>query len=771
VPPEPHAPIARPRRRIGTAAAAFAWLAAATFAAAQEAERPDLGLPPGVEIEYERLVARADGSWELEGPVAISLERSRIQADHVTLDGRRVVATGNVLVVWDQNRVFGARMTYDLDTERGTIEDAMGQVMFQYLFQAERVEKIGDDTVLLERATVTTCAQPIPYWSFRVSSARIRVNRYARMWNVRLLAKEAPMVYLPYLIWPVKRDRAAGLLLPELHSTQTRGEMVSQQLFIPIGRSADVTLLGRYYTEAGFGGGGEARLVPSENGHARLEGFFINDQVAGRSRYRAKYEQTQRFRNGFRMVADVELVSDFDYFTQFETDLDLITTPQILTRVEMSRNGRWTSLNVRELRREQLFADDSTLVQQTLPEIEWRGRSRRLGRTPFYLEFESSLASIQQRREDVTFSTTPPIDADYYRADLYPTIRMPISPVPWLDVAPQVSYRYTHYTQRLDPDTDAVTDRDIHRDLASAGVEVVGPKVFRVFGREGGSRYKHALEPRVRYAVGEEYEREGEIIRFDEVDRFSAAGNQVVYSLVQRLFARRPRASDAVPPPSREAVVLPVDDAAVSLAPVEGVAAVPVDPDAPPPPEEPVEIASLEISQRKAFDEDLSRADLDGDGILEATSSRSPISLTGRYNPSPLVSFGLNGSYDILYDGVSNVSGTGSVRAAVYRAQFSVTHTRDLALDDSQTGVNLNGGLSLFRQRLQLDAETYYRSDPGPTGDHFPSARVRVQYRTQCCTVLVERLTYDFAADEDQRRDVYVRFDLSGIGKLWDQRF
>jgi hypothetical protein len=612
--------------------------------------------------------------------------------------------------------------------------------------------------------------QPIPYWSFRVTSATIRIDHYARMWNVRLRAKRAPTVYLPYLIWPVKPDRAAGLLLPEPHSTQNRGDMVSQELFIPIGRSADVTLLGRYYTEAGFGGGGEARFVPNENGNARLNGFFINDKVeGGRSRYRANYEQTQRFQNGFRMVADVELVSDFDYFTDFERDLELISSPQILTRVEFSRNGPWTSLNVRELRREQLFADQSTLVQQTLPEIEWRGRSRRLGRTPFYLEFESSLASIQQRREHLFASTNPPLDADYLRGDALPTITMPISPVPWLDIAPRVSYRFTQYTQRLDAATDTVVDRSIHRGLASAGFDFVGPKVFRVFGREGGNRYKHAFEPRVRYAVGEDYAREDEIILYDEVDRYSASGNQVVYALVQRLFARRPRAADPVPPPSAENVVLP--EGAEPLGPTEGVAAVEVDPQAPPPPEEPIEIASFEVSQRQAFDADLSRADLDRDGSLESTSARSPISLIGRYNPNPLVSFNLRGEWDILFDKLSDVSWSGGLRGSVYRAQFSVTHDKGLGGGDRRTNVNLNGGLSLLGQRLQIDAETYYASDPGSPDDHFPHTRWRVQYRTQCCTVLVERLVRDLVLDEDERDDVYVRFDLSGIGKLWDQRF
>ena len=68
-----------------------------------------------------------------------------------------------------------------------------------------------------------------------------------------------------------------------------------------------------------------------------------------------------------------------------------------------------------------------TLVQQTWPELEWRGRSLRLGRTPLYLGYLASTASIQQRG----FQTGQRIDADYIRTDLFPEIQIPLSPVPW----------------------------------------------------------------------------------------------------------------------------------------------------------------------------------------------------------------------------------------------------------------------------------------------------------------------------------------------------
>lgn len=742
----------------------------------------------------------APGNYEFDGAVTITWRGSRIQADRMTLvDSRYVEATGNVLILWQGNRISGTHMTYDLSTGRGVIEDAIGTVQNDYLFWAARAEKVGERTVHLERATVTTCTQPVPYWSFSVSSATITIDEYAWMWNVRLRARRMPIVYMPLLVWPVKEDRAMGLLMPEFQSTQNRGEAVSQELFIPLGRSADVTVLGKYFTEAGFGGGGELRFVPNQRGSARLQGFYINDQVAGRGRYSATYQQTQQFLNGFRMVADVNLVSDFDYFSDFERELNLVSSPTILARLEFSRNAGWTSMNVRELRREQLFSDGTSLVQQTLPEIEWRGRSRRLGRSPFYLSFESSLASIQQRG----VQQGQPIDADYMRGDLFPTLTLPFSPAPWLDLTPRVAYRVTHYTQSqlLTSVAGQTTQRDVldaslTRSLFGGGLDLVGPKFYRIFERESGEttkRFKHAIEPRLSYGYQEANDETDRILLYDEVDRFSGAGAQASYGITQRLFAQRPRAESAAPLGTGQTIVMP--DGRVSVVPEEATPAagstteLSTSDAASPPPLEPLEIASFEVRQSRSFDRDVSLADLDGDGINESASRAGPLELIGRYNPSRSTSLDVRGTYDILYDAMRDVSLSGTFSRQLAQMRFTLVHRNGLGVMQIGTQPDGSGGtlplfgpreddtqlrlttqFTFFRGKVKLLFDGLYDADPLPGQEHIPDKRWRVQYRTQCCEILVERLARNYSTASD-RRDFYFRVDLTGIGKLLDFKY
>jgi len=756
------------------------WVCAPCAAQSDAVASTESRLPPNIQVdvggEYK---IDPNGDHVLTGGVTILWRNSRIQADRISLsDGRYVEADGNVLIVWDDNRIFGNRMTYDLETERGVLERASGQVRGGFTFRAKTVEKIGDELIRLKSGTVSTCTQPTPYWSFSVTSATIRIDHYARMWNVLFKTYKVPIIYLPYVMWPVKRDRAAGLLMPEFNSTQERGRAITLPLFIPLGKSADLTLIGRHYSEAGFGGGGVLRFIPNLRGAASLDAFYIKDEALEEpeGRYRATYNQTQSFKNGFRMVADLNFVSDFDYFTDFERDLDLVSSPTILARLEFSRNGPWTSINVRELSRDQLFSSGDSLLQQTLPEIEWRGRSKKLGRSPLYLTYESSLASIRQ--EGVQAGRE--IDADYLRGDIFPTLSMPLSKLPWLELTPRVSYRMTHYTQRQTPN-GVILDKDLSRTLWGAGLEMIGPKIVRIFDRpkkENAPKYKHLIEPRLAYGYFATFDRTGEIILYDEVDRFSGAGNQVNYGIVQRLFAQRPRSVPSMGPAADQTIMFP--DGTTSQ-PSSGelmqsfsqgfvLPEVDLSQD-----REPVEIASFELRQGHSFDRYLSSADLDRDGIDETRSRFSSVTMIGRYNPYPSTSIDVRGDYHVLYNKFSTINVSGGLRNQIARLRFSIVHRNGLRVRDvpgmklpepvdDETQLRLTTGLKFFRGRLLLDLDGSINFDPPEGQSAVPDRRWRVQYSTQCCTFLVEQVIRDFGSTT--RDDLYFRVDLTGIGQI-----
>ena len=781
----------------------------AARAAAVDASR----LPAGVTLSAQHIAAdEKNGAIVAEGAVTIEAGFGRIQADRMTFRGGHIVeAEGNVLMVWDKNRISGTRMTYDMgkkddpDPEkriaRGVIENAIGQVDPEFYFDARKVETIGDDRVVLHSATVTTCTQPVPYWSFRVSKAKIRLEGYAHMFNLRPTIKKMPIFYLPYLLWPVKRERAPGLLFPEIGTTSQRGTFLSLPVFVPLGRSADATFIPEYYTVGGWAGAAKLRWIPNQSGYAEAEGHYIDDRVTGMGRYRVQLKQTQSFLSGFRMVSDVDIVSDFAYFTDFVRNLTYASSPTILGRMSFTRSGSWTSVMVQEQYREQLFADGSTLTQTTLPELEWRGRSRRIGKTPLYFTYVSSLAAIRQ--------DSARLAADYYRGDLGPTLSAPYSPAPWLDITPTLALRSTYWTQHQAPPPAVpvtpnqpvtVVDEGIWRNLVAAGVEVRGPKLVRIFetkpkpGKDGAPdgpalKYKNTIEPSIAYTYQQAFDRGNEIILYDEVDTFGINAKLLSYGIASRLIAQRPRAEAEQPGGSGEKILVPEGESGKLR---EAVSATPEAPDAPlaaptktsteapkPAALEPVEIASIEISQSYSFNSFPSTADLDGfTGTPNETSRLSGIALTGRYNPGRLLSFNLTGRYDILFNAVSDVSLSGNFRQPMAQGLFSIVFRQGLGFEPQSdptaqpvakpdaTQLRFQGNFGPIAGRIRLGIDATYNVTPTDAEKHLPYRRARLEYYTQCCGFLAEYMVSEYSAFP--RREFRFAVDLRGIGKLFD---
>jgi hypothetical protein len=265
------------------------------------------------------------------------------------------------------------------------------------------------------------------------------------------------------------------------------------------------------------------------------------------------------------------------------------------------------------------------------------------------------------------------------------------------------------------------------------------------------------------------------VIQYDEVDVVRGANRQISYALVNRLFAGR---TQEPPPPSREGakgIVLP-DGRTIEEIP--GSTTVETSPDPSTGPTEPVEIASLQISQSRSFDEPIRRADTDGDGVVE-TSAYSDILLSGRYNPNERTSLDLRAQWDILYRHISGVTVSGVYRDRLSTLRMSLVHSEGLRIDPNtkekdsdSTQVRYYTAFNLMRDRtgrpkLQFGISGSWNAQPAEGRSHFPDQSWQFVYASQCCTFHLNRLTRDI----DDRREFSFRVDLTGVGKIFSSTF
>lgn len=479
----------------------------------------------------------------LQGGVTVEYQDIKLRADKVTYNfkTRDVVAEGNVVIDQGPTRVAATQAIYNMDSKTGTFFNANATMDPAMYFSGDRIEKIDDDTYRMTNGVFTSCDLDKPAWSFTVGNADVTLDDYARMSNISFRARDVPVFWLPRLIWPTKRDRSQGLLIPRARFSDRFGARLQNGYFLPIGESADATIYADVSSASYFGAGVDLRYVPSENVKiGDLRAHAVNNVRDKRLEWKYEYRHAQEnLPGGFRGVVDVQDYSNLNFFREYDDEPSVLTRSTIYSSAYLTRNRPTYSLNILVDRRDTELFDRRSRVEQ-LPTLQYRMYPQQVSRTPFYFSMESSTSRL---RTGAIIGDERVIDADYFRTDIFPTVSMRLRTPPWLSVKPQLALRSTYYSASRDEETGAVTDEEsISRFYGQGQVEMIGPSFSRVYNRAVGgfSRFKHVIEPRVTYIRTTDVNNQNRIPSFDIVDNpyLPIVQDSVVYSLTNRVLGK-----------------------------------------------------------------------------------------------------------------------------------------------------------------------------------------------------------------------------------------
>ncbi len=395
-------------------------------------------------LDYER-----DNYAVLEGSVRIKYQDVDLQADRAEIDllTKIVTATGNVIIDQGPRRLTGETAVYDLDTKTGTLTTATAQVAPDYYFRGEEIAKTGEETYTITRGMFTSCSQEVPDWSFRVGHASVEIEGYAHIRNASMRAKKLPVFYTPYILWPVKRERSSGLLIPNFGYSERRGASLGLAYFQTLGRSYDTTFHLDLFSENYMGVGNELRYRPSEGTRGDVIAYAVRDPFALEEedwRWKVEWNHvTNDLPWGMRGMVHFQDFSDFNFFRDFERDFDRNTLRFIDSRASVTGNWGPHLLNLLLNSRETFISFDQSVDQRKLPEIEYRLRQTRLGRTPLYLQFQGSASYLDIVRPDSYAGA-------YGRVDAFPQLTLPIRSFPWLSLSLSGGERLTWYSDIAD---------------------------------------------------------------------------------------------------------------------------------------------------------------------------------------------------------------------------------------------------------------------------------------------------------------------------------
>lgn len=340
-------------------------------------------------IEAERIEGVVDERSSASGAVTLRQEGLTVRADRVDYEDASdtATATGNVVLDRDGDIAKGDRLLLELGTKTGTIDSP------SFYFpkninrrqdawaSAKRADLEGNDKERFFNAEYTTCKPGDEEWYLRMSELGLDHTRAVGTgYNGSVVFKGVPILYMPYMTFPLNNERKSGFLPPTFGSSSTSGLELSLPYYWNIAPNMDTTLTPKIFTRRGLQLGDEFRyLEPRFRGQLDTE-FLPSDRVAGRDRYLASLKHTHNLidwlGNGWNASIDAQKVSDDNYFRDLSTRIANTAQTNLPRDVILSYNNAWLGFAARTLSY-QTLQDPATPVlapYKLVPQIILNGR-------------------------------------------------------------------------------------------------------------------------------------------------------------------------------------------------------------------------------------------------------------------------------------------------------------------------------------------------------------------------------------------------------------
>jgi LPS-assembly protein len=430
---------------------------------------PPISLPPttaGID-ELEIFTGRAEfqleGDGQFRDEIALRSGDRILRADGASFDAEsRIFAVdGNVEFRDPESRVRAGRAEFNQKTEELAFDAAEFQlwsVPARGSAEFIRVEQAGQ--LRLKKVSYTSCPEGKDDWMLRASRIHIDQEKgIGTARHARLNFKGVPILYFPYLSYPVTNERKSGWLLPDLGSSITP----------------------RYMSRRGLQLKSEFRYLARKH-NGTLTGEYLNDDDAtGENRALVSWFHRTNFSSNWRGTIDAIDVSDSQYFEDLSSGLASTSQTHLQRRMDVEWfNNVWSAL----LRFEDYRTIDDTITPedepyQTLPRVAVHGFSPR------------GLFGLRYALE---------ADAAYFNRDVGVTgLRARVMPevgrsfrYRFIDIEPMVAFDYTTYSLS---DTQPGQSRSPDRNVPIFSVDM-----RTAFERVTKKRnWLQTLEPRAMY--------------------------------------------------------------------------------------------------------------------------------------------------------------------------------------------------------------------------------------------------------------------------------
>lgn len=367
---------------------------------------------------------------------------------------------------------------------------------------AERIEQ-ADQLIRIHKGSYTTCKPGSNGWRLEAGSIELdRDKGWGTARNVLLKVEGVPVIWIPWMTFPIDDRRKTGLLFPSISSSDAGGIDITQPLYLNLHPQLDATLAPRHIHGRGNGMETEVRYLTGFGEGTLSHAWLRRDRLFDdRERELASWQHSGSAGH-WQLSSDVNYVSDDFYFKDLDTGLE------VSSRTHLPRSGaaRYLDQDWRVLIRAQSWQTidpnlaESAYPYRRLPQFQAAGDTSLVG--PVDLLWLSDFTRFD-RNVDLAGG-----DITGNRTHLEPGLALPLR-ADWGYIEPRVRLYHTRYELQ---GTNGLAEPQPERTLAGGSLDA-GLFLERPF-QLGEQSWRQTLEPRL-FANRIEYKDQSQLPDFD----------------------------------------------------------------------------------------------------------------------------------------------------------------------------------------------------------------------------------------------------------------
>ncbi|MGH8227957.1 MAG: LPS-assembly protein LptD [Steroidobacteraceae bacterium] len=450
-------------------------------------------LASGFDISSDRFSLGKNGNLVLQGHVVVRQGDRQIAADEAHYDRatNSLSVNGSITYRDPLVQLAGSAGKYS-PTAGAEVKGASFDLRSRPGHgSAQQLDLTPKGILDLKGVTFTTCQKPDESWQLKASSLKLDTAKQVGTGRDASIDFEGvPILYLPWLSFPLSNARKSGFLFPSVGNSSLSGIELQVPYYWNIAPNADLTFSPMYYSRRGVDLAGQARfLTQSQSGDIDWH-YLPDDTLAGSGRSFVTLDDTAYLPEDLRVRVSAADVSDPKYFEDFGTGPESTSTAFLQRLIEITyRDENW---NVgAEAQQYQPVAVDLQVPGEYLPE-EYRPYSLapRLYADGNFGWGPDQIVRYGFDSEVVDF--TRAVGVTGWRLNLKPTVGLDFED-PGYFLRSTLAWDLTQY--ELDSAL-AGTDRSPSRSVPSASFDT-GLRFDRLLGAGGAKTL--TLEPRVLY--------------------------------------------------------------------------------------------------------------------------------------------------------------------------------------------------------------------------------------------------------------------------------